>query len=174
MRHPGAKLGETKMGMDVYGHNPTASVGVTTLCPDEASPCDGWHYNEGDGLDAIGAAALAAKLEKCRASGDVTAYCAQRDAYQAALPPRVECAFCGGTGRDSDAPAGPPNDLVEVAIMALATAHAGAGCDSDGRPCRVCGGAGTVENWAKAYSLDPSDVDAFIAFLRASGGFAIW
>jgi hypothetical protein len=81
--------------MDVYGRNPTALEGeyfrhsvwgwhlparlVTTLCPDEASPCGGWYCNDGDGLDAAQAAALAAKLEKLQASGDVEAYCAYLD-----------------------------------------------------------------------------------------------
>jgi len=39
---------------------------------------------DGDGLDAAGAAALAAKLRAHRDSGDVAAYCAERDAYLAA------------------------------------------------------------------------------------------
>jgi hypothetical protein len=83
------------VAMDVYGRNPTAPEGeyfrrnmwswhplaslITTLCPDEAAACDGWHFNEGDGLDAAGAAALAAKLEELQASGDIEAYCAYRD-----------------------------------------------------------------------------------------------
>ena len=65
------------MGMDIYGDAPTAPEGeyfrrnvsgwipfaelVTTLCPDEAAPCRHWGSNDGDGLDAAGAAALAAK-----------------------------------------------------------------------------------------------------------------
>jgi hypothetical protein len=75
------------MGFDVYGKAPTAREGeyfrrnvwgwpplaylVTTLCPDEAAACQRWYSNDGDGLDAAGAAALAAKLEERRDGGDV-------------------------------------------------------------------------------------------------------
>jgi len=95
------------MGMDVYGKAPTAPEGeyfrrnalnwgllvdcVTTLCPEEAAACKGWNYNSGDGLNADGAAALAAKLEALRDSGDVAAYCAARDAW-------ADQAFYGGSG----------------------------------------------------------------------------
>jgi hypothetical protein len=54
------------MGMDVSGRNPTSPEGeyfrasiwrwpllvkvITTLCPQETSPCKHWKTNEGDGL----------------------------------------------------------------------------------------------------------------------------
>jgi hypothetical protein len=93
------------MGFDVYGKAPTAREGeyfrrniwgwhplaylVETLCPDEAAACQHWYSNDGDGLDAAGAAALAAKLEERRDAGDVVAYCAQLDALAAAAPPTL-------------------------------------------------------------------------------------
>ena len=84
------------MGMDVRGLAPSALAGqefranidwhllitlVKRLCPDEAAPCKHWESNDGDGLDAAGASALAAKLEALMANGDVATYCAERDAH---------------------------------------------------------------------------------------------
>ena len=176
------------MGMDVFGQAPTAPEGeyfrrnvwgwhplaglVTTLCPDEASPCHGWHYNDGDGLDAAGAAALAAKLEERRASGEIAAYCTRHDAFLAKKP-LVECGFCGGTGRYGDAPVTPPKSGDGAAMSVLAALDAEDGYRSEGGSCPVCDGAGTVKT-PESCRVRPIDVDAFIAFLRASGGFKIW
>jgi len=57
--------------------------------------------------------------------------------------------------------------------MHVVAAAESVGHQDDGR-CWQCDGAGTVENLKKAYPLRPSDVDQFIAFLQASGGFEIW
>jgi hypothetical protein len=177
------------MGMDIYCQAPTAPEGeyfrrnvwgwvplaglVTTLCPDEASPCHGWQYNGGDGLDAADAVRLAVKLQALRDSGDVAAYCAQRDEWAATLP-HIECRFCGGTRLDGDAPATPPKNIADAAMTIVAHAQAQAGWRSDDVPCPVCDGVGTIEPAEKACRLVPNDVDQFIAFLKASGGFEIW
>jgi hypothetical protein len=86
------------MAMLVLGQAPTAPEGlpecfrcsleewiplaelVTTLCPNEAAACQHWLHNDGDGLDAAGAAALAAKLEELRDSGAIEAYWARVEA----------------------------------------------------------------------------------------------
>jgi hypothetical protein len=102
---------------------------VTTLCPDEASPCRHWGSNDGDGLDAAGAAALAAKLEELRDSGAIEAYWA-----------RVEAAMAVRRS--------PFKDLFD---------------DVD-----------TEAPLAEPYRDALNEVDEFIAFLKASGGFAIW
>jgi hypothetical protein len=75
------------MGMDVYGHKPAAPEGeyfrariwewpllaelVTALCPDETSSCEYWYSNDGDGLNAAEAIALADALERKLRSGEV-------------------------------------------------------------------------------------------------------
>lgn len=67
------------MGMDVYGKEPISKVGeyfrrnawgwrplatlCCTLCPKETESCRYWQSNDGDGLDAIGARALADALQ---------------------------------------------------------------------------------------------------------------
>ena len=68
------------MGMDVYGHNPTTEDGsyfrnaiwewdplADYICHkapwDIVGKCDFWHSNDGDGLDASAALALAAFLQ---------------------------------------------------------------------------------------------------------------
>ena len=77
------------MGMDVYGRNPSAPEGeyfrasidewpvlakiVTTLCPQETSPCKYWHTNDGDGLNDAQALALANALDRKVRSGEVAA-----------------------------------------------------------------------------------------------------
>lgn len=82
------------MGMDVYGKKPTAEIGeyfrnniwhwhpLADLCqalaPDITKACDGWHYNDGDGLDADAATALAAVLEQRLADGTVKMVIRQR------------------------------------------------------------------------------------------------
>jgi hypothetical protein len=75
------------MGMDVYGWNPTAPQGeyfrasisqwpllvkvITTLCPEETSPCKHWETNDGDGLNGPHAIALAEALESKLQAGEV-------------------------------------------------------------------------------------------------------
>ena len=173
------------MGMDVYGRAPTGEAGayfrrniwgwhplahaVVTLCKEEAAPCTGWHYNDGDGLDADETAALVRRLEARRDCGDIVTYCAERDAHIASLP-NFQCFWCKGTGDDGDhAP------LEEAVTTADFDDIFGPPVQPrPGEPCRICTGAGTIEDPQKQDYLEPSDIDDFIAFLKASGGFSIW
>ena len=75
------------MGMDVYGLRPTSERGryfcrnlsgwddlarySIEIAPDVCAACKGWHYNDGDGLDAAGAAALADALQREVDSGEL-------------------------------------------------------------------------------------------------------
>ena len=68
------------MGMDINGRNPTGKCGeyfrnnvwcwpplanyCNMIAPDICAPCRYWHTNDGDGLDAAGAVALAKALQK--------------------------------------------------------------------------------------------------------------
>lgn len=138
------------MGMDVYGRAPTAPEGeyfrrnmldwpalaecVTKLCPEETAPCEAWFWNEGDGLNAHQAAALAAKLEALRDRGEVAGYCACRGVGPAEMKARAMAV-------------GITSSLAQVGPEAKPPAQTG---------------------------LRLSDVDEFIAFVKASGGFSIW
>ena len=176
------------MGFDVFGKAPTAREGeyfrrniwgwphlaylVETLCPDEAAACQHWYSNDGDGLDAAGAAALAAKLEERRDGGDVAAHCAQLDALTAAVP-RDACPICGGSGEDSDpvedAPELEPGEMLVIDLTLPARPRR-----PNGKPCVTCHGVGTIEPLERWGRCTPNDVDQFIAFVKASGGFEIW
>jgi len=182
------------MGMDVHGRAPTGEAGryfgrniggwhplanlVTALCPDEAAPCQDWHCNDGDGLDAAGAKALAAKLQALRDDGTVGTYLFERDAYLASMP-RVACWRCGGTGAHRDTPARDPDFGAAIMDQLLNNAEFVRDFGGELQPipegvCRTCHGAGEIDNPGRGDTVDVSDVDDFIAFLNASGGFSIW
>jgi hypothetical protein len=80
-RHQGSKTKrQTKMGFDIHGRKPTGENGkyfgrtiwgwrpIADYCihvaPEVCAPCKDWYTNDGDGLDADGAAALAVALQK--------------------------------------------------------------------------------------------------------------
>ena len=97
------------MGMDVFGRAPTAPIGeyfrrnmwgwgplaglVTELCPAETAPCTDWHHNDGQGLDAEGAAKLAAKLEALRDSGEIAARCDKYNGWYASWVDEQRAAY---------------------------------------------------------------------------------
>ena len=78
------------MGMDIHGKNPTGKCGAyfrnnvwwwhpladycITVAPDTCAPCKYWHSNDGDGLDAAGAGALAEALQKEIDAGRTESY----------------------------------------------------------------------------------------------------
>jgi len=86
------------MGMDVYGRDPTGESGeyfrcnmsawtdlanlVISLCPDETDACKDWYTNDGDGLDAGGARALAEALTEHIQTGRVREYITQKSAQE--------------------------------------------------------------------------------------------
>lgn len=156
------------MGMDVFGRKPTAEVGkyfrnnvwwwrpLAELClklaPDICAACERWQSNDGDGLDADGALALAQILDARLEDGTVARLLAERDALLAGLPDEP-CSLCEGRGVRSDA---------------LAIEHGW-----DKKPCNACGGKGTQRPWATYYPQNEENVREFAAFLKASGGFNI-
>ncbi len=175
------------MGMDVYGKNPRSATGeyfrrnvwgwrplaefIRANAPDEAAGCKYWHSNDGDGLDDLGATALALKLYRLFEDGAARDWITERDAALAALPDEP-CKHCNGTGIRSDETAvklGWPLKVVEAT-------------DANGRPnpragqigsCNACGGRGSAKPFATSYHLEERDVTEFAAFLAECGGFEI-
>ncbi len=80
------------MGMDLNGRNPTGKCGeyfrndiwswphlasyCNMIAPDICTPCRCWYTNDGDGLDAAGAVALADTLEAEINAGRTAVYAA--------------------------------------------------------------------------------------------------
>jgi hypothetical protein len=157
------------MGMDLYGRKPTGESGryfrnnwplwhplaryCNMIAPETCAPCRHWHSNDGDGLDAAGAVALAEALQKEVDSGR-TETCARRYASEQELMPDELCGFCIGTGVQLPFPDRGTGDLKDGGIK-----------------CNNCQGTG----YGRPLPLfSTENVAAFVAFLRESGGFSIW
>lgn len=165
------------MGMDVYGKEPSSEVGsyfrnnvwwwrplwnyCEHLAPELIPEDNLGHSNDGWGLDAEGARALAEKLREELDSGRCQAYAECYQRHHDALPSEP-CELCHGTGIRSDA---------------IGLAH---GFPERLNPhtqkkgwCNGCDGLGTVRPWATRYPFSVENVAEFITFLAASGGFEI-
>lgn len=160
------------MGMDVYGKAPSSKEGeyfrnnmwwwrpladyCCNIAPDICAPCEHWHSNDGDGLDAAGAAALADALQEALDSGRTERYALQRELDLAALP-KEPCECCEATG---------------VTTQAVADKYP-AYQPRVGQPCIQCNGLGTRDPWPCHYPFSEENVREFVTFLRACGGFEI-
>jgi hypothetical protein len=154
--------------MDVFGKAPTTEMGhyfrnnvwwwrpLADLCqalaPEVCRGCTHWHSNDGDGLDENGALALAFVLETRLADGTIGRLLAERERRIAELPDEM-CDLCLGAGVRSDK-------------LAIANGW-------DRGLCNACDGKGTVRPWETCYPQDEANVRAFVAFLKACGGFEI-
>ena len=106
------------------------------------------HYcNDGLGLDEKGALAMASALRLAIENGEVDAY-AKGLAEAVANEPGKECEICRGSGVRST-----PHGKAE---------------------CYDCKGTGKVYPPWTHYPFKRSNVELFIEFLEASGGFEIW
>jgi hypothetical protein len=176
------------MGMDVSGLKPTAATGAyfrnsiwwwhpladycAEIAPDIAARCQGWHYNEGDGLGRDDSRALADVLQREIDSGRCETYARAREAELATLP-NHSCEFCAGAG-----------ELTPQHIKHIEEKRAGSSVSLDellgllhkfrvGEKCPCCKGTGSLEPRARNYAFSVENVQRFVAFLRACGGFRI-
>ena len=159
------------MGMDVYGKAATTEEGkyfrnnawwwrpLASYCcevaPEITAPCKYWQSNDGDGLDALGALALADVLESEIKAGRTLLY-EKRYMGELEASPNVPCRICAGTGIRPPVPecgAGDPN--------------------KGGFKCNGCHGNGSVRPNSASYPFSVENVQEFITFLRGSGGFEI-
>lgn len=175
------------MGVDIVGKDPSSQIGryfgrnwsswiplaayMIDVVPQAANHCRHWFSNDGDGLDASQAHALADALEFEIASGRCKAYArarkAQIDALQAEVDasPDLACPICDGSG---------------IWVVPAIDVHNPFPFDAPAGSkisCWRCGGTGSVRpdgpyQWHSVLSVE--NVKRFIAFLRDCGGFAIW
>ena len=150
------------MGMDVYGKSASAKEGeyfcnncwwwrplaryAVEVAPEVTAACTHWQSNDGDGLDADGAVKLADALQ---AEIDAGRTAAREKEYMGKLEalPDIPCNLCGGSGKKAD---------MEVA-----------------NGCNKCHGKGNVRPDETHYPFSAENVQEFVTFLRASGGFEI-
>lgn len=177
-------VNDVHTGMNVIGVNPSSEIGARftrstwgwhplwTYCEDRhADVVAGVQFaysNEGDGLDASHAMALAYRLRSDLVTGVVDSYVTARTLVISALPD-VDCLLCLGAGVRTDdvgVDLGMPTMRLtpDVAAM-LGRTHGW---------CNGCSGHGLQLAWEKAYTLRVDDVIEFADFLVDCGGFQIW
>lgn len=170
------------MGMDVYGANPVSEKGsyfrnnvwwwrplwdyclaVAPLLCDDVSG----HTNDGDGLGASDAKALADLLSEEIKTGRCAEYEKRYNEWRGSQP-RVKCELCDETGIRSDAVGiehGMPDRELEPEVQILTGRTHGY--------CNGCAGVGTRESWNTQYPFTVENVQEFVDFLYDSGGFSI-
>lgn len=158
------------MSFDIVGRRPSTHEGecfstngaswsplalyIQRIAPELASQCTHWYTNDGDGLDAEHAAALADRLDVEIREGRCERYLRLFKSEQE-MEPDEACDTCGGTGTRRPWP------------------EDGPGNTSAGTKCHVCDGEGMVR---PLWTLCPFSVEIvknFVIFLRACGGFSI-
>lgn len=114
-----------------------------------------WGSNDGYGLPADPAAALADLLDADVASGVAAAWIQDNGGAPFEFS-RPSCPICDGeTNGFVDGPDGDPR-IGQIG------------------PCEDCRVRNTLMSILESYELQPEDLTEFAAFMRASGGFEIW
>lgn len=127
-----------------------------------------WSSNDGHGLLADEAAALADALDTDVASGAAEAWI--HDFHIALLKlPRTTCDICNGTGIRTD----------RIGVNDGMTTQVVDGPDGNPRmgqtgSCNGCDGWGAKMSFLANYDLEPDDLTEFAAVMRTSGGLEIW
>jgi len=170
------------MGMDVIGTNPTTETGeyfrnnvwwwrplwnyCCEIAPDICEKVSG-HTNDGDGLNAEQAIALANMLYTELWEGRTAVWKKTYDEWRSNLP-RENCTICNATGIRSDSIGvehGWPLKELQPEVQILTGRTHGS--------CNACFGIGTTENWAASYPFSVENVANFAQFCSESGGFSI-
>lgn len=170
------------MGMDVFGKEPITETGeyfrnnvwwwrglwdyCVKVAPELCDNVSG-QTNDGDGLDADGAIALAEKLQEQIDEGFTAKYEHDYNAWRASLP-RVKCNICDGTGIRTDEVGienGMPMKELAIEVQILTGRIHGW--------CNGCDGEGDKESFEASYPFSTENVQQFANFLTDSGGFSI-
>lgn len=175
------------MGMDVYGNNPSHKDGeyfranvwtwhplanfIANTCPELAKNCPHWHSNDGAGLRASDALALADQLDHLIDCGAVDRYADEYDQAMRALPDET-CSLCGGTGVRDDQVGR------KMGMHTRVIGHEWRHTNEHPRYgktgwCNGCDGIGKHRPFAENYRFIPELVQEFARFCRHSGGFRI-
>jgi hypothetical protein len=170
------------MGMDVVGKSgnyfrasvwswrPLADY-MQFVAPEITSTCTHWHTNDGDGLDAAAAIALADVLDLKLTSGACASAAEDYKTAQALLPDEV-CNLCEGTGIRRDK-VGVSMNMPDQFVPSDDSSRRNPRAGMKGW-CNGCRGAGFVRPFACNYPFDVDFVREFSEFCRKSGGFEIW
>ena len=171
------------MGFDIDGRKPTSKAGTNfrntvwywhplwdycdVVAPRLTRKVKHGHTNDGDGLNAKDASALAAALENELKAGRTKKYATVYMARLAVMP-RETCILCRGTGIRTDA----IGQSMGQATKKLAPREA-AKLGRKVGTCNGCAGVGDKEAWDAGYPFTVKNVRDFAAFLRDCGGFNI-
>jgi hypothetical protein len=182
------KQKEATMGIDVIGRKPTSKEGeyfrnnvwwwrpladyCMEIALDIAARCEGWHYNDGDGLNDRDSAALADALQREIDSGGCRRYAEIRKSVLEQLP-NEPCDVREATGIRKAPPKYEPSPGDEFPFAGPEWER-GAGDPANGVKCPSCNSEGYVRPWRSHYDFEVENVQAFVTFLRGSDGFAIW
>jgi hypothetical protein len=152
------------MGMDVAGKRPRSEAGkyfcknlwswsplayCCAVAPEITQACKYWQSNDGDGLDDVGAIALANTLEREIRSDRTALY----EKAQAAVA-KILCNLCAGSG------------IRFQLVRAIS--------NDGGIPCNRCQGDGYVTPIHTQSPFSAENVKEFVTFLRECGGLEIW
>lgn len=159
------------MGFDIYGADPGTEEGkyfrnnvwwwrpLANYClevaPDVTEACPHWHSNDGAGLNAEDALALADALQAELDAGRTETY-ARRYASRLEAMPNEPCTICEATGVRKEPPETGAGDLM-----------------NGGVECNACDGEGYCRPFVTHYPFDVDNVREFVTFLRGCGGFSI-
>lgn len=155
------------MGMDVYGRAPSSAIGTyfrnnvwwwhplwnycERIGDGIIDPDNLGHANDGWGLESSPTQALVQRLEQALTSGETERYAVAYRRRLAALP-LEPCRICAATGTRAAPPAIGPGP----------------------HPCNACNGHGQVPHFETHFPFAIDNVREFVAFLKDSGGFAIY
>lgn len=171
------------MGMDVIGVNPTSERGsyfrnnvwwwrpladyCLALHGDIAEKCEGWHFNDGDGLDGEDARTLGERLLADLDNGTVAQWETRYNEWRASLP-REACNLCNCTGIRTDEVGQemgmPQRELSPEVQLLVGRIHGW---------CNACDGIGTKPSMMGDYPFSAENVKEFAQFLLECGGFQI-
>lgn len=171
------------MGMDVVGKKPTGAAGeyfrnnmwywrplwdwCMHIAPELLAEVNG-HYNDGEGLDADGAAQLARIIRSHIDDGRAQQAIDQFNQAKAEVD-RQDCNLCDATGIRTDQVGidlGMPDKELEESLRIL--------LGRDRGWCNGCNGEGLRSHLIQNYHMDISNIVEFAEFLEDCGGFEIW